>query len=115
MVVVITKGRYAELPAIFAYFTAKVKEYKKIGVAEVTSAAELNDTWKKKLEKKLLDTTRYETMEITYRVDEAIIGGLIIRIGDRVVDNSLKSKLSALKGELMKVSLEQEKVGEKAS
>lgn len=115
LVVVITKGRYAELPAIFAYFTAKVKEYKKIGVAEVTSAAELNDTWKKKLEKKLLDTTRYETMEITYRVDEAIIGGLIIRIGDRVVDNSLKSKLSALKGELMKVSLEQEKVGEKAS
>lgn len=115
LVVVITKGRYAELPAIFAYFTAKVKEYKKIGVAEVTSAAELSDAWKKRLEDKLLATTRYETMEITYRVDESLIGGLIIRIGDRVVDNSIKSKLAALTSELMKVSLEQEKVGEKAS
>lgn len=115
LVVVITKDRYAELPAIFDYFMAKVKEYKKIGVAEVTSAAELSDTWKKKVEERLLATTGYETMELTYRVDNSLIGGLIIRIGDRVVDNSLKTRLADLTSQLMKVSLEQEKVGEKAS
>lgn len=112
LVVVITKGRFLELPGIFAYFTARVKEYKKIGVAEVFSASELSDTWKKKVEERLLATTRYDKMEITYRIDESLIGGLIIRIGDRVVDNSIKSKLMALKSQLLKVSLEQEKVGE---
>lgn len=112
LVIVIKKGRYGELPGIFSYFTAKVKEYQKIGVAEVVSATELKDTWKKKVEERLLATTGYEKMEIAYRVDESLIGGLILRIGDRVVDNTIKSRLAAMKSQLLKVSLEQEKVGE---
>ena len=113
--VVIVKGRYSELSGIFAYFTAKVKEYKKIGVASVVTPSALSDQWKKKVEEKLLATTGYEKMEIEYRVDPSLIGGMILRIGDRVVYNSIKSKLADLKSQLMKVSLEQEKVGEKAS
>lgn len=112
LVVVIKKDRYPELSGIFAHFVAKVKEYKKIGIAEVISAAELTGAWKKKVEEKLLATTGYQTMEITYRVDKSLIGGLILRIGDRVVDNSMKSRLAAMKSQLMKVSLEQEKAGE---
>jgi len=112
LAVVIKKDRYTELPGIFAHFAARVREYKKIGVAEVVSASELTDTWKKQMEAKLLATTGYQKMEITYRVDKSLIGGLILRIGDRVVDNSLKSRLAAMKSQLLKVSLEQEKVGE---
>lgn len=106
--IVVTKGRYKDLPAIFAYFTSKVKEYNKTGVAEVVSAAPLNGEQKKKIEQKLLDTTRYETMEIEYKVDEGAIGGLMIRIGDRIVDSTIRSKLAALTGSLMKISLEAE-------
>lgn len=112
LVIVITKRRYAELSDIFDYFTARVKEYQKIGVAKVSSARELSESWKKKIEEKLLATTRYEKMEIEYRVDPSLIGGVVIRLGDRVVDNSIRSKLAALKSQLLKVSLEQEKVGE---
>lgn len=79
--IVAAKGRYKELPGIFAYFTARVKEYKKIGVAEVTSAIPLTGVQKQKVEQKLLQTTPYETMEIEYKVDAAKIGGLMIRIG----------------------------------
>ena len=39
--ILVKKGRFSERNAIFAYFTAKVKEYKKIGVALVTSPFEL--------------------------------------------------------------------------
>ena len=107
--IVVTKGRYKDLPAIFAYFTAKVKEYNKTGVAKVISAVPLNgEQKKKKIEQKLLDTTRYETMEIEYKVDEGAIGGLVIRIGDRIVDSTIRSKLAALTGSLMKISLEAE-------
>lgn len=113
--IVVTKGRYKNLPDIFAYFIARVKEYKKIGVAEVISAIPLSGEQKEKIEKKLLDTTRYETMEIEYKVDEKKIGGLMIRIGDRVVDSTIQSKLNLLTGSLLKISLESEKEGVQAS
>ena len=113
--IVVTKGRYKDLPDIFAYFIARVKEYKKIGVAEVISAIPLSGEQKEKIEKKLLDTTHYETMEIEYKVDEKKIGGLMIRIGDRVVDSTIQSKLNLLTGSLLKISLESEKEGVQAS
>ena len=113
--IVVTKGRYKDLPDIFAYFIARVKEYKKIGVAQVVSAVPVTDGQKQKIEKKLLDTTHYETMEIDYKVDESLIGGLMIRIGDRVVDSTIKSKLGKLTANLMKISLESEKEGVQAS
>lgn len=113
--IVVTKGRYKDLPDIFAYFIARVKEYKKIGVAEVTSAVLLDEMQKQKIEQKLLETTRYQTMEIEYKVDESLIGGLMIRIGDRVVDSTIKSKLAALTAGLMKISLESGKEGVQAS
>lgn len=113
--IVVTKGRYKNLPDIFAYFIARVKEYRKIGVAEVISAVPLSGVQKKKIEQRLLETTRYETMEIDYKVDESKIGGLMIRIGDRVVDSTLRSRLDRLTGGLMKISLESEKEGVQAS
>ena len=59
-----------------------------------------------------METTGYEELEMEYQMDESLIGGLVIRIGDRVVDSSLKYKLSRLKDQLLKLSLEQGKAGE---
>lgn len=109
--IVVTKDRYRDLKEIFTYFTAQVKEYKKIGVAQVTSAVELSADQKNKIEKKLLATTDYKEMEISYKVDESVIGGLLIRIGDRIVDSTIRSRLTALTGSLMKISLEAELPG----
>ena len=106
LVIVVTKGRYKELPRIFDYFIAKVKEYNKIGIAQITSAVPLKDDWKKKIEAKLLETTDYVKMEMNFHVDDSLIGGLIIRIGDRVVDSSIRSHLVDLTGKLTKISLE---------
>ena len=91
------KDRYSQLPAILKYFEARVKEHKGIGVAYITSATELSDTCKKDIEAKLLSTTSYNSMEMHYSVDKSLIGGLVIRIGDRVVDSSIKTKLEDLK------------------
>lgn len=106
LVTVVKKSRYQELPAIFDYVISQMKEYQKIGIAEVISASPLSEAWKAKTEEKLLATTHYETMEITYKVDPSLIGGMIIRIGGRVVDNSLKVKLETLKQQLMKITVE---------
>lgn len=100
LVIVVQKDRYDDLDGIFEYFVAKVREYKNIGVASITSAVELAEEQKKQIEQRLLQTTKYSQFELTFHVDKSLIGGLVIRIGDRVVDSSVKTKLQMLTKDL---------------
>lgn len=101
----ISKGHSKDISSVFDYFIALVKEEKKIGTAFVTTAVELADAQKSAVEKRLLETTRYETFEMNYSVDESLIGGMIIRIGDRVVDSSIKTKLYELSKQLRSIQI----------
>jgi len=103
--IVVTKERYGELPAIFAYYIDRVKEQQKIGVAYVTSAVELSQTQKEAVTARLLETTDFSKIEPKFQVDSTIIGGMIIRINDRVVDSSIRTKLDELTKQLLAVQL----------
>lgn len=105
MRMLVSKDHYNEMDSVFSYFTEQVKEYKNIGTAYVTSAFPLSDVQKEQVEKKLLDTTKYESFEMHYRVDSSLIGGMVIRIGDRVADSSIQTKLRNLTSELLKIQL----------
>lgn len=105
LTIIMRKERQNSIIDILDYFIAKVKEYKKIGVAYVTTAIELGESQKKAVESRLLATTEYKTFEMNYTVDKSIIGGMIIRIGDRVVDSSISHKLSELSRDLYKIQL----------
>ena len=100
MKLMVTKGRASEMLSVFDYFVNLVKEEKKIGKADVTTAIALNENQRKQVEEKLLETTDYQSFEMQYHVDASIIGGMVIRIGDRVVDSSVKTKLQDLTREL---------------
>lgn len=102
---VLIKERYGQLQAIFRYFVDKVKEEKKIGTAYVTTPLELTAARKADIQAKLLETTPYLTMEMHYAVDPSLIGGMVIRIKDRVVDSSIRTKLADMKRELLKIQL----------
>ena len=52
-----------------------------------------------------LATTRYKTIECIYNVDESLIGGMVIQMGDRVVDSSIRTKLDKLQRELLAIQL----------
>ena len=105
MTLLVTKGRADEMLSVFDYFVDLVKEEKKIGKVHVTTAVSLNDKQREKVEQKLLGTTKYESFEMHYSVDESLIGGMVIRIGDRVVDSSVKTKLYNLTRELRNVQI----------
>lgn len=105
MKVVISKERYKELPAIFDYFVRRVKEQKKIGEADVTTAVELTTGQKNAVRAKLLETSGYREVEVRYAVDGSLIGGMVIRMGDRVVDSSIRTKLDSLKKQLIQIQL----------
>lgn len=96
LLIVVRNDRSSDLPDICEYVIARIKEYKKIGVAYVTSAVELTERQKSDMENRLVATTKYESMEMNYIVDASLIGGLIIRIDDRVVDSSIKRQLERM-------------------
>ncbi len=104
---VVEKDRQNDIFDIFQYFIGQVKEQKRIGTACVTTAVELSEAQKKQVKAKLLETTSYVEFEMNYAVDPSLIGGMVIRIGDRVVDSSIRTRLQNLKRQLMDVQLAQ--------
>ena len=103
--IIINKGRCDHLMEILQYFLDRVKEFKGIGVAYVTTPYELKEDKKEAICKKLLATTSYKEMEMHYDVKAELLGGMQIRIGDRVVDSSIQTKLNQLQTDLLKVQI----------
>ncbi len=108
---IVINDRYRDIFDILEYFVSEVKEYKRIGTASVVTPMPLDPAQKEAVEKKLLDTTAYTSMEVQYDVDPSLIGGMVIRIGDKVVDSSVKSKLGELTKDLKKIQLAQYETG----
>lgn len=106
--ILIEKGRYRDAEGIFAYFTERIKEDEGIGTAYITTAFELPEEKKKQIHDKILKDTKYRKLDTVFIVDESIIGGMVIRIRDRVVDSSIRTKLTNLERELHKVMLTEE-------
>lgn len=105
LILLVQKGRYAHVEEILAYFTDRVKEAEGIGTAYITTAVELTPAKKDEIHKKLLATTSYREIEVIYQVDPEIIGGMTVRINDRVVDSSIKTKLEKMERSLLAVQL----------
>ena len=74
------------------------KEFKG-GKAEVTSALPLTPEERKFVESDILQLSGTETT-ISFIVDPSILGGLVVRLGDKVVDGSVYSQLQELKQNL---------------
>ncbi len=105
LVTIVEKDRYTEIEEILSEFIVAVKEYNNIGTAYVTTAIALENKEKQDIESRLLATTKYETIECVYDVDESLIGGMVIKMGDRVVDSSIRTKLDKLQRELLAIQL----------
>ncbi len=71
---------------------------------EVTSAKELNESELKKIQEKLASTLSFEPI-IVSKVNPELIGGIVIQIGDKVYDSSLRSRMKQLRDRLRQRSL----------
>ena len=105
LALMVEKDRIGSIEETLTYFIDKMKEYKGIGIAYVQTAVSLTEEQKKQVEARLLATTNYKKMEMHFDVQENLIGGMVIRIGDRVVDSSIRSKMEDLERSLMKIRL----------
>ena len=100
LLLLVDKRRMALLPAIVEQYEAFSNEARHIVVADVTTARPLSAAQQDKLEDKL-EVVTGKTVKVRLHEDPKIIGGVIVRIGDKCIDGSVTGKLSALAGELM--------------
>jgi F-type H+-transporting ATPase subunit delta len=93
------KGKLHLARDIQIIFQEKVDDARGIAHAVVTTAVPLSDDERNAVSARLSSVTGKQ-VDVTPVVDEAIIGGLIARIGDQLIDGSTRTKLLALKRQL---------------
>ena len=97
---IIKKKREGILGDIAASFIDIYKDYKHIRTAQVTSAIALSKEQKENVVALLKSTSKDDgSVELLEVVDESIIGGIILRVGDKQIDESIKRKLINLEME----------------
>ncbi|ODU62334.1 MAG: ATP synthase F1 subunit delta [Acetobacteraceae bacterium SCN 69-10] len=93
--VVVTNRRMAALRSIVATFAALVAEKRGVVVAYVETAHPLTDVQEQQLRARLIEAG-YGNVNIVKQVDPTLLGGLVVKIGARLYDTSLKSRLQRL-------------------
>ena len=78
-------------------FRKLVAKWKGEVTAEVTVAEKLSDTNLQALKSALMSITGEKSVDLNVKIDPAIIGGLTVKLGSRMVDTSLRTKLNAIK------------------
>ena len=78
-------------------FRTLVARWKGEVTAEVTVAEKLSDNHLDALKSALKTVTGGKTVDLNVKVDPAIIGGLVVKLGSRMVDSSLRTKLNTIK------------------
>ena len=94
-----SKGRLALLPQIAERFQTLLDDHRGIAHAHVLTAVEMSEEERQALARRLSEITRKEVQIEAYKAPE-ILGGLVARIGDTLIDGSTRSKLLALRRQL---------------
>ncbi|MEM8753420.1 MAG: F0F1 ATP synthase subunit delta [Pseudomonadota bacterium] len=90
-----SKRRLFVLPDVIEAFEARLAEKRGIVPAEVVSASPLSDGQRAELEATIKKSVGADiALDVT--VDEGLIGGLVVKVGSRMIDTSIRSKLAAL-------------------
>ncbi len=96
------KRRLFVLPQVISAVKAMAAAERGEVTAEVTAAKALNKAQEADLAKSLKATTGKD-VSIKLTVDESLIGGLIVKVGSRMIDSSIRSKLSNLHNAMKEV------------
>lgn len=92
-------GRGRDLPAIVHRFVELAAQRREHVVAEVRSAVALTDDQRERLERALGDATG-KRVEVRVVVDEKVLGGLVARIGETVIDGTVRHRLDKFKEQM---------------
>ncbi|NCF48217.1 MAG: F0F1 ATP synthase subunit delta [Bacteroidetes bacterium] len=89
-------GRLHALTRIISAFLAEHARRRGEVSAEVISAIALDKARRARVEKAVAKLAGSDKISLTMSVDESLIGGLVVRIGSRMIDTSIRTKLNRL-------------------
>lgn len=92
----ITKNKFKNARQIAEEFDRLLNEYNGISNAEITTAIPIDSSDRKNLTKRL-ETILGSKIAADFKVDPAILGGIIARVDDSMIDGSIRRKLEMLK------------------
>jgi F-type H+-transporting ATPase subunit delta len=95
----IERRRFEALPEMLEVYRALLLESQGIAVADVTTAVELTPAERQEIQQRLAAIVGRQ-IELRTRVDPAIIGGLVARVGDRLIDGSVETQLRSMRAAL---------------
>ena len=95
--VVTTNRRLFAVREMIRAYRALVARHRGEVSAQITVAEPLNDTNLGAVKEALKNVTGGKDIDLDVKVDPSIIGGLIVKVGSRMVDSSLRTKLNAIK------------------
>jgi F-type H+-transporting ATPase subunit delta len=93
---IVGQGRSSEIPSIATSFVEKAVESRDRAVAEVRSAVPLDDTTVDRLATALGKATG-KRVEVKVIVDESVMGGIVARVGDVVIDGTVANAIGELR------------------
>lgn len=96
-----TKGLVSLLPGIVDEYGKLMDQHNGIERAEVVSAVPLDDEQKAKVAE-ILQRVVGKDVRVASYVDPQILGGMVARLGDRVIDGSVRTKLADMRRDLVK-------------
>ena len=98
--IITKKGREAVLPEIVDSYIEQYKKHNNITEVKVTTAVAMTSDARAALEKALQDSNvTAQKVDINTSVNEDLIGGFVIEVGDKLYDASVKHKLSKIRKE----------------
>ena len=97
-----SKRRLFVLPQLLAALRAMIAAEKGEVTAEVTSAKALSKAQQEALAKTLKGRFG-KTVKLNTAVDESLIGGLVVKVGSKMIDTSIRAKLAALQNTMKEV------------
>ena len=93
------RGRFAAVPELRQVYDALATVEEGVVHVEVVSAAELTPETEKKIAARVQEATG-RRVQLARRVDPDILGGLVLRVGDVIVDGSVKARIRQLRRRL---------------
>ncbi len=103
LAILVERQREMYLADITDYFVELANKARNICDVHVTSAVELTGDEKKRLAAAMAKCTG-KKVRLSYKVDPKLLGGVVVRVGDKVIDGSVVARLQTLREHLRQIS-----------
>lgn len=99
VLLMVRRGRPKAVDRMVEHFRALVRRERGIALAEIRTALPLDEVQRAEVRQRLTELTE-QRVEMNEVVDESLIGGITVRIGDRLYDASVRNRLERLRARL---------------